>query len=337
VNQEANQTAQTTASLRDTEIDIRSLRYFVAVAEELNFTRAAERMFVAQQAISRDIRRLEQRLNTPLFVRTTRRVSLTPEGKRLMVRARELITLHDQILDEVGPANRPIVMDLLSEGRATGPRILAAVRDACPELEFRGRYEGGLGRALRRLQSGEIDVALGRADWVGRPAMGLRSRLIRLEPLALLLPADHALAADEVVPVAALWGTEIDVNIANPDAPEWSDLSRQFLDLSGAFPTPPHLPAVGIEEQAHHLTRQGVPILTGMDHQEIPGGVVRPLVDPVPIYPWSLLWRSGLPNRVLAPIEIAAVALAEADDWLALPDGAWLPEPEASQGAKLVG
>jgi DNA-binding transcriptional LysR family regulator len=337
VNQEANQTPPTTASLRDTEIDIRSLRYFVAVAEELNFTRAAERMFVAQQAISRDIRRLEERLNTPLFVRTTRRVSLTPEGKRLLIRARELIVLHDQILDEVGPANRPIVMDLLSEGRETGPRILGAVRNACPELEFRGRYEGGLGRALRRLQSGEIDVALGRADWVGRPSMGLRSRLIRLEPLALLLPADHALAAEEDVPVAALWGTEIDVNIANPDAPEWSDLSRQFLELSGAFPTPPHLPAVGVEEQAHHLTRQGLPILTGVDHMSIPGGVVRRLVDPIPIYPWSLVWRSGLPTRILAPIETAAVGLAEADNWLALPDDAWLPEPEASRRATAAG
>ena len=265
-------------------------------------------------------------------MRTTRRVSLTPEGKRLLVRARDLVMLHDQILDEVGPANRPIVMDLLSEGRATGPRILAAVRDACPELEFRGRYEGGLGRALRRLQSGEIDVALGRADWVGRPPMGLRSRLIRLEPLALLLPAEHPLAAEEVVPVAALQDMELDVNIANPDAPEWSDLSRQFLALSGAFPTPPHLPAVGLEEQAHHLTRQGLPILTGIDHQAIPGGVVRRLVDPVPIYPWSLLWRSGLPSRILAPIEVAAVEVAEADDWLAMPDGAWLPEPESSRG-----
>jgi DNA-binding transcriptional LysR family regulator len=327
-----NTAAQTTSSLRDTEIDIRSLRCFVAVAEELNFTRAAERLFVAQQAISRDIRQLERRLNTPLFVRTTRRVSLTPEGKLLLVRARELVTLHDQILDEVGPANRPIVMDLLSEGRATGPRILAAVRDACPELEFRGRYEGGLGRALRRLQSGEIDVALGRAEWVGRPAMSLRSRLVRLEPLALLLPADHPLAADEAVPVAALRGTEVDVNISNPDAPEWSDLSRQFLALSGAHPTPPHLPAVGLEEQAHHLTRQGVPILTGVDHQFIPGGVIRPLVDPVPIYPWSVIWRSGLPSRILAPVEVAAVQQAEANDWLVMPDGAWLPEPESSRG-----
>jgi DNA-binding transcriptional LysR family regulator len=323
-----------TGSLRDTEIDIRSLRYFVAVAEELSFTRAAERLFVAQQAISRDIGQLERRLGTQLLVRTTRKVSLTPEGQRLLVRARELIALHDQLLDELGASTRPIVMDLLSEGRLTGPRILEAVRQAAPELEFRGRYEGGLGRAIRRLQSGEIDLALGRADGLGRSSTGLSTRLIRLEALAVLLPAAHPLAAEPHVPVAALAGMEVDVNLANPDAPEWSDLSRQFLALSGASATPPHLPAVGAEEQAHHLTRQGLPILTGIDHAPIAGGVVRQLVDPVPIYPWSLVWRSGLQPRILAPVESAAADLAAKGGWLELPEGAWLPEPEASRGLR---
>ena len=328
-------TTGTAGALRDTEIDIRTLRYFVAVAEELSFTRAAERLFVAQQAISRDIGQLERRLGTQLLVRTTRRVSLTPEGQRLLARARELIALHDQLLDELGASTRPIVIDLLSEGRLTGPRILEAVRQAAPDLEFRGRYEGGLGRAIRRLQSGEIDLALGRADWVGRSSKtGLSTRLIRLEALAVLLPAAHPLATERDVPVAALAGMEVDVNLANPDAPEWSDLSRQFLALSGASATPPHLPAVGVEEQAHHLTRQGVPILTGVDHAPIPGGVVRRLVDPVPIYPWSLVWRSGLQPRILAPVETAAADLAAEGGWLELPDGAWLPEPEASRGLR---
>ncbi len=320
----------TARTVRDFEIDIHSLRYFVAVAEELNFTRAAARLFVAQQVVSRDIRLLERRLDTQLFVRTTRRVTLTPEGQKLLSRARELIALHDQIVDELGAPGRPVVMDLLSEGRMTGPRILEAVRRAAPELDFRGRYGGGVGVAMRLLQTAEIDIALGRADWVGRPAWGLGSRLIRYEALAVLLPARHPLAALEDVPVAALSGTEVDLNPANPDAPEWSDVARQFLVLSGAVPTQPHYPAVGID-QADHLVRQGLPILTGVDHAPVPGGVVRRLVDPILVFPWSLIWRRGLHPNVLASVERAVAELGADEDWLTLPEGAWLPEPEASR------
>ena len=88
----------------DADLDIRLLRYFVAVAEELHFTRAAARLFVAQQALSRDIGRLEARVGTPLFVRTTRRVTLTPEGRRLLDRARPLLALHDEIVVECDAA-----------------------------------------------------------------------------------------------------------------------------------------------------------------------------------------------------------------------------------------
>ncbi|MGH2604457.1 MAG: LysR family transcriptional regulator, partial [Dehalococcoidia bacterium] len=80
---------------------MRSLRYFIVVADELHFTRAAARLYVAQQALSREIQTLERRLGTPLFARTTRRVSLTPEGERLLGRARELVALHDLALHEI--------------------------------------------------------------------------------------------------------------------------------------------------------------------------------------------------------------------------------------------
>lgn len=317
--------------IRDSDIDVRSLRCFVAVAEELSFSRAAARLYVAQQAVSRDIRRLEDQLGTRLFVRTTRRVTLTPEGERLLERARDLIALHDGIVDELGTSSRPIVVDLLSEGRLTGPRILEATRAMAPDREFRGRYGHGVGAALRLLQTGELDVALGRADWRGhRLPRSLATKRMRWEPLGILLPATHPLAGLPVVPVAALAGSDIDVNPADPGAPEWSDLVAQFLDLSGARPTAPHLVAAGLDNQADHLVRQGIPILTGIDHVEVPGGVVRPLVDPVPVFPWSIIWRRGIGEGALGAITMAATALGAEHGWRTLPDGAWLPEPEAS-------
>jgi len=314
------------------DLDVRSLRYFVAVAEELSFTRAADRLYLAQQAISRDIRRLEDQLGARLFVRTTRRVTLTADGQRLLDRARDLIALNDLIIDELGSSSRPIVVDLLSEGRLTGPRILEATRSMAPDREFRGRYGHGLAAAIRQLQTGELDIALGRADWRGhRLPPAITTVFVRWEPLGVLLPATHPLAALAHVPVAALAGSEIDANPADPDGPEWSDLVSQFLALSGARATAPHLVAVGLENQADHLVRQGLPILTGVDHVDVPGGVLRPLVDPVPIFPWSIIWRRGLAAGAVRAVTRAAAALGADDGWLDLPKGAWLPEPEASR------
>jgi hypothetical protein len=189
-----------------------------------------------------------------------------------------------------------------------------------------------------------IDVAFGRAAWLDqRLPPSLEVRLVRYEPLALLLPATHPLASMTSVPVAALAGIEIDANpvaedvpvpphvAAQATAPEWSDLARQFLAFSGARPTPPHVAAVGREEQAHHLIRQGLPILTGIDHADVPGGVVRALRDPVPVYPWSIVRRKGVQEAGVSVLERAAVRLAGEEGWLEVPADAWLPQPEATR------
>jgi DNA-binding transcriptional LysR family regulator len=316
----------------DTELSARSLRSFIAVAEELNFTRAAARLFVAQQALSRDIAQLERRLGMPLFARTTRRVALTPEGERLLVRARELVALHDELLADIARPSRPLVVDVLSEGRLTGSRMLEALRAAAPELEFRGRHTGGTGLGLRLLRAAEIDIVLGRIEWRGQGSLpGIEHRPVRYEPLAALLPRGHRLAEGRDLPLTRLKGEVIDTNPAHPEALEWIDLTAQFVELADAVATPPHLPAVGLDEQTHHLIRQGLPILTSLDHIEVPGGVVRPLVQPVPVFTWSVAWRAGLHRAAVDAIESAIETLAVAEDWLALPDDAWLPEPERSR------
>jgi DNA-binding transcriptional LysR family regulator len=319
------------------ELEIRALRYFVAAAEELNFTRAAAHLYVAQQALSREIQRLEARLGTPLFHRTTRRVTLTSDGERLLVRARDLVAAHDAVWAEVhGPVAQPIVVDFMSEGRRTAARILERARERAPEVEFRGRRSAGTGASLDELVAGSIDVVFGRVDWLeARPIPTIDRVLVRLEPLAVLLPAEHSLANHEAVHVADLRGLEIDGIPPHDRSPEWADLVRQFLALSGAHSTPPHMPAIGLAEQGHHLVRQGVPILTSVDHVEVPGGVLRPLVDPIPFYAWSMAWRRGSSGAGLAMLRDAAAELATAAGWLDpardLGGATWMPEPEASR------
>lgn len=88
-------------------IDPRLLRAFLAVAEELHFTRAAARLYVAQQALSRDVRRLERELKADLFVRNTRRVALTADGERLLPYARRVLEAQDALLAEFGRSRTP--------------------------------------------------------------------------------------------------------------------------------------------------------------------------------------------------------------------------------------
>ncbi|HZB50741.1 MAG TPA: LysR family transcriptional regulator, partial [Mycobacteriales bacterium] len=137
-------------------MDLRLLRAFVAVAEELHFTRAANRLYVAQQALSRDIRRLEAEIGVPLFARSTRRVTLTADGERLLAHARSLLALNDTALGELRGATRPLLVDVIGEG-LTATRIVEAARRAAPHYEFTMRYGGGVGAALPALLAGRLD------------------------------------------------------------------------------------------------------------------------------------------------------------------------------------
>ena len=83
-------------------MDLRQLRYFVAVAEELHFSRAAVRLNLAQSALSSQIRQLEREIGGPLLVRSTRRVELTPAGEALLSDAREILAAADGALTRAG-------------------------------------------------------------------------------------------------------------------------------------------------------------------------------------------------------------------------------------------
>ena len=325
------------------ELDLRVLRHFVAVAEELHFTRAAARLYVAQQALSRDIGRLERQLGVRLFTRTTRRAALTTEGERLLVRARELLTLHDQTLEELNAHGRPLLVDLLAEGH-TPTRVLRAARQHVPHTELIARFHGGLSAALHRLLAGGLDVAFGRSEGLGQPfpTQQLTRRLVRLEPLALLLPAEHPLATLDAVPLAALRGTQVDISAGNEQAPEWVDLGMRLLAAFGAEPSPPHPHAEGLEETVWHLHAEGLPILTLLERPVVPGVVVRPLTEPVPLYPWTMVFHRDLRHPGLDALQASADELARRERWLELPPGPWLPEPDTAvfgldEGHQLIG
>lgn len=313
------------------DIDPRLLRYFVAVAQELHFGRAAASLFVAQQALSRDIARLERQLGIRLFVRSTRRVSLTTEAERLLPRAIELIAMHERMLDEVRGTDRPLLVDVIRD-RSTPMRILTLARSLAPNTALEGRYHGGLGAALRELIGHRLDVAFGRTNGLPMPIPDdLTRRLVRLEPLGLLVPDEHPLARQAAIPMTAIRGSTIDTSAGNPEAPEWVDLGEHLVTEHGGNVAPDHHPgmaavaAAGPEETAHHLRATGWPILTMLEMAAVPGATVRPLVDPTPLYAWTMVHRTSLRNDGLDALNGAVDRLVEAERWLDPPADAWLP------------
>ncbi|GAA3878237.1 LysR family transcriptional regulator StgR [Streptomyces lacrimifluminis] len=308
-----------------THLDPRLLRAFVAVAEELHFTRAAARLYVAQQALSRDIRRLERELGADLFVRSTRRVTLSADGERLLPYARRVLAAHDELLAAFGEA-RPLLVDLNSPGLATGRRVLHRARELAPEYELMARFESGLTFAVGEMLAGRLDASFGRfagLDPVLRAQ--LVQQIVRYEPMAVVLPEDHRLAALPEVPLAALAGESVYAGAGNPRTPEWTDLARQLFEGRGIGIASPVPLAVGDEEFQRIMARMRTPVLAVMDFPALPQTVVRPLVGPVPLSPVSLVWRRGLTHPGFDALRRAAAQLAGEEGWLRRPVGSWIP------------
>ncbi|MFD0393635.1 LysR family transcriptional regulator [Streptomyces nogalater] len=316
-------------------IDPRLLRAFVAVAEDLHFTRAAARLYVAQQALSRDVRRLERELGAELFVRTTRQVTLTPDGERLLPHARRVLAAQDDLLAAFAAGQaRPLLVDLNSAGLATGRRVLYRARELAPDCELMARYESGLTGAAADLLAGRLDASFGRFAGLD-PALrsALAQQPVRYEPMAVVLPERHPLASLPEVPVSALAGETVYAGAGNPRTREWTDLALRLFEGRGIRLAPPLPMAVGDEEFARVMAKTGNPVLAVVDFPSMPGAV-RPLVAPVPLSPVSLVWRKGLVHPGLTALRRAAAKTARSEGWLRRPADAWLPaEDEATMGA----
>ncbi|MDT9698626.1 LysR family transcriptional regulator [Streptomyces sp. P17] len=305
--------------------DPRLLRAFLAVAEELHFTRAAARLYVAQQALSRDVRRLERELGAELFVRTTRQVTLTADGERLVPYARRVLAAQEALVGAFGQA-RPLLVDLNSPGLDTGRRVLGRARELAPDHELMARYESGLTGAAAELLAGRLDASFGRfAGLDPAPRAGLDHQPVRYEPMAVILPEDHPLACFDAVPLSALAGSAVYAGAGNPRTPEWTGLAHELFDGRGIEVAAPAPVAVGDEEFQRVMTRTRTPVLAVVGFPAMPASVLRPLIDPVPLSPVSLVWRKGLVHPGFDALRRAAAELAAEEGWLRIPADGWIP------------
>ena len=186
-------------------MELRHLRYFVAVAEELHFTRAALRLNIAQPPLSQQIRALEGELGVQLFLRTRRSVALTDAGHALLVRAREMLAATRSLPGELQRVARgevgllrigfsstlpltKLLRDVVADHRRTHPDVALNLREMHSQQQFDG------------LLRGELDVGLVRYN--ESAPEGIRLVVLRRDPLRLVVPARHRFARRKSVAIA---------------------------------------------------------------------------------------------------------------------------------------
>jgi LysR family transcriptional regulator, benzoate and cis,cis-muconate-responsive activator of ben and cat genes len=187
--------------------ELRHLRYFVAVAEELSFSRAADRLHMAASPLSAAIRQLESDLGVDLFVRTTRHVELTDAGRRLLADGPAALAAVEAAFAGAQRAGRG-VLGTLRIGMSTvtrhelRPALLARLREAAPGIDA-DVSESTSGALARELIGRRLDAAL---TFCLEPTPGLARRVLRREPMLVLLRAGHALAGADEVRIEQLGG-----------------------------------------------------------------------------------------------------------------------------------
>jgi DNA-binding transcriptional LysR family regulator len=274
-------------------MEVRELTYFRAVAEELNFSRAAERLGIAQPPLSRAISQLERRLGVRLFDRDTRQVSLTPAGEVLLVEAAH-------VLDAVAAATH-------RTRRAGGSLVVTAKPWLATSVlrEVVAAYAGdvevlvsGFGEQAGLVRTGKVDVALVGGPHAPVDQYGLDSLELLGERQVVALPAGHALAAHKSLTVADLDGQPMPRRRHAPvehEGPEVTD-HAQLLEVV----------ALG---QAVAL----LPVSFAAANQRA-DLVFRPVTD-APPYLISAIWPAGSRNTAVAAfVRTATEVTARARD-----------------------
>lgn len=296
-------------------MELRQLRYFVTLAEELHFGRAAAREHIVQSALSQQVQRLERELGVRLLERSTHHVSLTAAGAVFLVEARQILAHVDRAAgvarSAVGssPALRVGIIDASYDSM---PQILHEVQARYPDLVIH-QVEAGVPEQYQQLVDGRLDVGIGRAA-LAPPEVA--SRLFRRDPLGVLVPIGHRFAALDGVPVAVL-AEEPLLLAEDGQAPEFNQFVVEMCRSAGFTPAVYEGTVESIRAAAD-LVAQGrcLYCVPSSCITALPGTIWRPLIEPASYYPWSILWRAAdTSDHVRAIIDCARV-MSQRLGWL---------------------
>jgi DNA-binding transcriptional LysR family regulator len=297
-------------------MELRLLRYFVAVAEELHFARAAERLHIAPPSLSQQIKSLETSLGTPLFVRDRRHVELTAAGRMLLPDAREILDLAARAQRNVAGATGPLRVGYVSW---LPDRLVTS-----PELDIRvDEWIMPSHVQIARVLDGGLDAAIA---WAPARDERLDLRLLWPEPLLAVTPAGRA----EKTVAARKLRVLVDADLTSWQA--WNDFATEFAEATGARLV--HIDDGGIAGPAFHdhTLRLNAPVLMSPKRysDRLPASLrTRPIVEPCPLWCWSLVTRANDERDSVAALrERAGTVIQPAASHTGPTGPIWLPSAD---------
>jgi DNA-binding transcriptional LysR family regulator len=304
----------------NSEPDLRRLRYFVAVAEELSFTRAAERLYMAQQPLSAAVQKLELELGVRLFDRSPRQVTLTAAGQALLPKAREAISTAEAAYAAARNAERGTAGLLrigVSPGAyASAAPILRELATSHPDIELEVRNDAS-GSLMTDLRAHRLDLLVGASVPVA-PMYG--RRLLRLDEALLVIHPENHNAGHESVGLEQLRDATF---LIAPEtlAPGYNEALIGFCAEAGFTPTT--LTAPGLLAPPNARPQDWVVLLNrgAVSAMQLDFEPVFVPLDPPHFFRIEVVWRPDTAHGWVDSFQTAADRVAEREHWTIQPAG----------------
>ncbi|WP_454860895.1 LysR substrate-binding domain-containing protein [Promicromonospora soli] len=303
------------------DINPRLLRYFLAVAEELHFGRAAMRLYVSQPSLSHQIRKLEEILGTPLFVRSSRSVQLTAAGRTLLKEAPTALAGLEQAVERTRLAGSGVATTIRLgytpvANFGTFTVLLDALQEEHPDFTFDAR-EIFSAEIPERICAGDLDVGLALSP---PPIDGVDGEILRRETVSALLSTRHRLAVAPKIPLAELRDETLQL-FPRRLAPAYYDGIVAACQEAGfspkicAFEDPSVNPMLARLASGREV---GLAPASFAEHagKASTGVTARDVVDPQIAADLSILWPTNDPSPAIASVLDTARRCAERHRWL---------------------